>query len=81
MSRDRLQQFWHDNTVDACIFIAAMLFIAAGCASTSGTPPKDGDYRIMWQEDSIVPLPVVMEAHVPYPDAGPEQTSYTPVTP
>ncbi len=81
MCRNRHDQFWHDNVVDACIFIAMSLFIAAGCASAPSAPPQDGEYRVLWQKDSAIPRPIVVQAHVPYPDAGPDQTSYTPVTP
>lgn len=81
MCRNRHDQFWHDNTVDACIFIVVTLFIAAGCASGTHAPPKDGEYRVLWQEDSFLPRPIVVQAHVPYDGASPDQTSYTPVTP
>ncbi len=79
MCCDEYGQFWRDNVVDACIFLAMVLIAIAGCAST--TKPSNGELRVFWQEGSITPRPIVVEAHVPYPDAPPESTGYTPVTP
>ena len=82
MSRSRDDQRRHDNFVDGMIALIVLSAIAiAGCSYASRVPPKDGDWRVFRQEDSIVPRPTLMEAHVPYEGAGPELSSYTPVMP
>lgn len=79
--RTRADQFRHDNFVDAMTFFAIMaLILFAGCSHNTA-PPKDGEWRVFWQQDSSFPRPIILEAHVPYDGAGPELTSYTPVTP
>lgn len=81
MSRSRDDQKRHDNVVDGMIALAVLAAIAIAGCSRNSTPPKDGEWRIVWQQDSTVPWPAIVEAHVPYDGASPEQTSYTLVTP
>lgn len=79
--RSRADQFRHDNFVDAMSVLAIMAAILIVGCSHSAAPPKDGEWRLMWRQDSTVPWPTIVEAHVPYEGAPAESTSYTLVTP
>ncbi len=81
MTRSRIEQRRHENLVDALCAIAVLAVATfAGC-NYNATPPKDGDWRVLWQENAAIPRPVIVEAHVPYDGAPPESTGYVPVTP
>ncbi len=85
MSRNKFHDVQQQNVIDAAIAIAIALFLVGilffgGCTSADA-PPKNGEYRIFWSQDSPVPHPVVVRAVVPYVGASPEQTGYEPVTP
>jgi hypothetical protein len=83
MSRNKFHDVQQQNVIDIAIAIAIILvviFFFGGCTSADA-PPKNGEYRIFWSQDSLVPHPVIVRAVVPYAGANPEQAGYEPVTP
>lgn len=74
----------HGNAIDgifAVVVIVVLGMILFGGCTSADAPPKNGEYRIFWSQDSLVPHPVIVRAVVPYAGANPEQAGYEPVTP